>query len=290
MGEQKKTQWHPGFTAAIRIELKDNSDDLEFKEEHNLSKKPLQIDLLIIKNDKKAIIQNKIGKLFKRYNILEYKSPDDEMGVDALYKVIAYACLYKSSGGKENEYKAKDITITLIRQRYPKTLINYLKEEGYEIEKKYDGVYYVIGKTMFDMQIIVSKELDSSENIWLHSLQSDISQDVYQQLLLSVNELGSKEKEEYGDAVLEVVSKANISSIRKWKEESEMCATLEEVMAPELEAKKNEGKAEGRAEGRAEGQAEGKILMCYELGHSLESIAERFSLSVEAVEKIIAQQ
>ena len=61
-----------------------------------------------------------------------------------------------------------------------------------------------------------------------------------------------------------------------------MCATLEEVMAPELEAKKNEGKAEGRAEG--------KILMCYELGHSLESIAERFSLSVEAVEKIIAQQ
>lgn len=278
MGEQKKIQWHPGFAAAIRIELKDNSNDLEFKEEYNLSKKPLQIDLLIIKNDKRITIQNKIGKLFKRYNILEYKSPDDEMSVDALYKIMAYACLYKTSGGRENEYKANDITITLIRQRYPKTLIHYLEEEGYEIKKKYDGVYYVIGKTMFDMQIIVSKELDSSKNIWLHSLQNDISQNEYQQLLLSVNGLSSKDKEEYGDAVLEVVSRANISNIRKWKEESEMCATLEEVMAPELEAKKKEGRVEG------------KILMCYELGHPLKSIAERFSLSIETVEKIITQQ
>ena len=48
---------------------------------------------------------------------------------------------------------------------------------------------------MFDMQIIVSKELESSQNIWLHSLQNNISQEVYQQLLLSVSELDFKEKE-----------------------------------------------------------------------------------------------
>lgn len=285
MGEQKKTQWHPGFTAAIRMELRDNRDDLEFKEEHNLSKKPLQIDLLIIKNDKNVAIQNKIGKIFKRYNILEYKSPDDEMGVDAFYKVLAYACLYKSSGERENEYKANDITITFIRQRYPKTLIEYLENEGYVVERKHPGIYYITGKTIFDMQIIVSKELEGSENIWLHSLQSDISRETFQQLLLSVNDLEEKEREIYGDAVLEVVSNANISNIERWKGEVEMCATLEKIMAPELDARE----LRGELRGELKGELKGKVLAYAEMGISLEEIAKKVPLSVKEIEAIIAR-
>lgn len=46
--ENKKIQWHPGFYAATEIELRQNRKDLEFHREYNLSKKPLQIDLLII--------------------------------------------------------------------------------------------------------------------------------------------------------------------------------------------------------------------------------------------------
>lgn len=46
---RKKNQWHPGFAAAIRMELKDNKDDLIFEEEYLLSKKPLQMDMLIVK-------------------------------------------------------------------------------------------------------------------------------------------------------------------------------------------------------------------------------------------------
>lgn len=54
--EQKKNQWHPGFAAAIRMELKENREGLTFEEEHPLSKKPLQIDMLIIKNEKNVKI------------------------------------------------------------------------------------------------------------------------------------------------------------------------------------------------------------------------------------------
>ena len=43
-----KIQWHPAFCAAAELELRFNKDDLEFKREYNLSKKPLQMDLLII--------------------------------------------------------------------------------------------------------------------------------------------------------------------------------------------------------------------------------------------------
>lgn len=269
--EKQKNQWHPGFTAAIRMELKENQQDLEFLEEHNLSKKPLQIDLLIVKNLLNVPIKNKIGKMFKRYNIVEYKSPDDELGVDVYYKTIAYACLYKASGQKENEYKASDITITLIRQRYPKKLMEYLIEEGYQIREVYSGIYYLEGRGLFDTQIIVSKQLESEEHIWLHSLQKNISRDAYQRLLYSVGALQGKEKEEYGDAVLRVVSTANKDNLEKWKEDEEMCEALREIMAPELEAERREG----------------KILAYAEMGLSLEEISGKVALSVDEVKEIL---
>ena len=150
----------------------------------------------------------------------------------------------------------------------------HLIKERYSINKIYSGVYYIQGNTMFDMQLIVSKELESSQNIWLHSLQNNISQEVYQQLLLSVSGLDFKEKEIYGDAVLEVVSKANISNIKKWKEESEMCATLEKIMAPELDAR----------------EIKGKISAYAEMGLSVEEIASKVSLSIEAIEEILAKK
>lgn len=47
-----KIQWHPAFCAAAELELRSNKGDLEFKREYNLSKKTLQMDLLIIEKRK----------------------------------------------------------------------------------------------------------------------------------------------------------------------------------------------------------------------------------------------
>ncbi len=278
---QKKNQWHPAFAAAMRMELKDNGNDLIFEEEHLLSKKPLQMDMLIIKNDKNVEMKNRIGKIFRRYNIIEYKSPQDTMGIDAFYKVIGYASLYKVSNEKENGYKAEDITITLVRQRYPSKLVKYLQENGCTVEKIYPGIYYVSGNILFTVQIIVSKDLGQKENIWLHSLQSGISKETYNDLLESIEGLDEKQRELYGDAVLQVVTVANESRIDRWKEETKMtCEALERIMAPEIEA--------GKQKARSEGLAEGRILAYADMGLSVEEIADKVSLSMEEVERVIA--
>ncbi len=283
--EQKKSQWHPAFAAAMRMELKDNRADIEIEEEHPLSKKPLQIDVLIVKNDRNVVIKNKIGKIFARYNILEYKSPQDTMGIDTFYKVLAYASLYKVSSEKEDGYKAEDITITLVRQRYPAKLIRYLRENDCVVNLVYPGIYYVSGKIMFKTQIIVSKNLDNNDNIWLHSLQNDISKETYHDLLDSIKQLKEKEREIYAEAVLQVVTTANKPRIEKWKEESKMCEALAEIMAPELEANKQKARSEGLAEGRIEG----KVLAFSEVGFSVREIADKVCLSEEEVEIILAE-
>lgn len=45
----EKIQWHPAFATAIKLELNDYLDVLEIEEEHQLTAKPLEVDILIIK-------------------------------------------------------------------------------------------------------------------------------------------------------------------------------------------------------------------------------------------------
>lgn len=93
-----KIQWHPGFVAAMDLELREYRDGLVFEKEYNLNTKPLEIDLLVIKKNTDVQIDNETGRIFRGHNILEYKSPRDELDIDTFYKAAAYASLYKSYG------------------------------------------------------------------------------------------------------------------------------------------------------------------------------------------------
>ena len=49
-------QWHPGFVAAMDLELEENREDLLYEKEYNLNTKPLEIDLLVIKKRKNVFV------------------------------------------------------------------------------------------------------------------------------------------------------------------------------------------------------------------------------------------
>lgn len=73
MNPMEKTEWHPAFCAAMRLELKDNPT-LELHDEYNLNVDPLRVDLLIIHKPSDVKIDNQIGEFFEENNIPEYKS------------------------------------------------------------------------------------------------------------------------------------------------------------------------------------------------------------------------
>ena len=154
MGENNKTSentnqgridWHSGFYSGIELELKDYKDALCFETEHELSRNPLRIDMLVIRKDKDIKIDNPIGAHFKTHNIIEYKSPDDAMSIDDYYKVIGYVGIYKWLGKTVNEIPAEEITITMVRHRYPKKMIKDLKSSGASIIDVLPGIYRVEG-------------------------------------------------------------------------------------------------------------------------------------------------
>lgn len=125
MSDQKVAaiQWHPGFCSAAELELISNKDILEFQREYHLSKEPIRMDLLIIKKLADVRTENEIGHIFKKYNVVEYKSPEDSLSIDDYYKTIGYACLYKGLGTTVNQIPAEELTISIFREGYPRELL-----------------------------------------------------------------------------------------------------------------------------------------------------------------------
>lgn len=72
--EKRNLQWHPAFGAALRITLKEEMEFLEMQEEYLLSKKPPQIDILIVKKLRDFPVKKAIGRIFRQHNIIEYKA------------------------------------------------------------------------------------------------------------------------------------------------------------------------------------------------------------------------
>lgn len=134
--DRRILQWHPAFYAGFQIELQREADNLLFENEHQLGTKPKEIDVLIIKKETGKPIDKNVGRIFRKYNIVEYKSPADYFFVDDFYRVYGYACFYKADSALENQISVHDITITLVCHKYPKSLARHLeKERQYRMEQ-----------------------------------------------------------------------------------------------------------------------------------------------------------
>ena len=128
MTDEKNTQWHPAFTGAIHMEFLENKNDLEYQSEVILNTMPLRVDMILIKKRPNILIKNELGKIFKQYNLLEYKSPKDSLNYNSFLKGIAYAYLYKSYEKHIDDISLSDVTLTFIRENPPLKLFKKFKE------------------------------------------------------------------------------------------------------------------------------------------------------------------
>ena len=240
----ERNYWHPALCGATEWELKENRESLSFESEHQLSKEPIRMDMLVIKKDPLVTIDNEIGKIFKKYNVLEFKSNRDKLTIDEYYKAIAYAALYKGLGKRVNERPAEEITMTLIREAYPRELFKILKGYGVDADKKYEGIYYLRGSTLFDTQIIVTKELDGDKHAGLKILSKNAKESDVRKFLEEARLATEPGDLQNIDAVLQVSVSANKKLYEEVRKDEVMCQALKELMKDEI--------AEERAEERAD--------------------------------------
>lgn len=286
-----KLPWHSAFYAGIQIELEEDADKLTFESEHHLGTDPMRIDVLIIKKHTEEQIKKNIGCIFREHNIIEYKSPEQYLSIDAFYKVLGYACFYKSDVQYVDTIPVEEITITYVSKSYPRKLSNHLKTvRGYQLVPKWNGIWYIEGGT-FPMQLIVTSRLSKEDNFWLRNLTNDLKRKEDANELFEQYE---KNKESnLHKSVMDLVMRANETVFKEAR--GDMCDALYELMKDKIDEEvesKVEKLAKELVEAKAEELAEAKFEMRFKeqikkklaKGKSVEQIADELEESVERVQ------
>lgn len=285
--KKTKLQWHPAFGAAMRITLQDEMKYLEMHEEYLLNKKPLQMDVLIIKNLKDIPIRKAIGKIFRKHNIIEYKSPGDNLSINDFYKVYGYACIYQSDTNKVKEIDPEELTLTFVCSHYPESMLRHLKRSrGISAEYQGAGIYYLKGDPI-PIQLLIAPKLSDKENYWLQSMRTDLKAGEEIRQLMSEYEKHRKSKD-YA-AVMDLITRANWEQMEV---EKKMCDALRELFAEELKEADSRGRSEGMRQGRQQGLTQGirltkRVLQLSSQGDAPEIIAEKCNISLEQVREIL---
>ncbi len=273
--EKKKIQWHSGFSAALRITLGDEMELLEMREEYLLGRKPLQMDVLIIKNQRNIEIKKEIGRIFRKHNIIEYKSPEDSLSINDFYKVYGYACIYQANTDTVKEIDPEELTITFVCSHYPREMMKHLfNVRGIRAEQKGEGIYWLTGDAIA-MQLLITPKLSGAENYWLQKLRTDLKAGEEIRDVMRNYEKHRKIKDY--EAVMDLITRANWNQM---KEEKKMCEALKELFAEELREADKKGRTEGMELAK-------KIFQLSAKGTPVEKIAEECGLPVEKVREML---
>lgn len=276
--DKEVLQWHPAFYASLQIEFAEEADKLIFENEHQLGTKPKEIDVLIIKKNFSDRIQKNLGRIFRKHNIVEYKSPKDYLSVDDFYKVYGYACFYKADTPKENQIPIEDITITFVCHKYPRKMMQHLREvRKLDIVKRESGIYY-IHNDIFPIQLIVTSKLTDEDNLWLKNLTDDLRERQIAERL--VDEYEQHKRDTNYESAMDAIIRANRGM---FMEVSGMCNALREILEEIAEER-----AVKMAEERAVKMAENKICSLVKKGLlKLEDAAEELGITPEEMEEKI---
>lgn len=268
--------WHPAFYAELQIELEQEMENLIFENEHQLGTMPKEIDILIKKKDKSIPIQKNIGRIFRKHNIIEYKNPEDSLGINDFYKVLAYTYFYKADTKEDEKIRIKDITVTFVVRRYPRVLTKHLMRNHYLIKEQEPGIYYILGER-FPIQLIVTSRLTDEENFWLKNLTNDIrKKEIIDQM---IEEYVKHKDDIYYRSVMDIIVRANE---KMFEEGREMCDAMMEILKDRIEEVKHESRNEGMRLAKM-------VMRMNEEGISYENIADQCQITLEEVIEILQE-
>jgi len=249
---EDKIQWHPVFATAFKLELQDYYPQvLDIQEEYQLTSKPLEVDILVIKKLKDVSILKNIAKIFRGHNIVEYKSPDDYLSIDDYYKVKAYTYLYKTLGEHVDEIKVDNLTVTMVSSGFPDKMVAHIcSAQKVEVKKQEDGIYSIEGEDI-QSQIIVVDELPKRENRYIRLLTKRLN--IRDEISLFLKEYARNPKDSRYELLMNAVSESNIIQVMEVYRMARVL-TLEEEKAIEEVIQKFNFNKKWHDEGKIEGE------------------------------------
>ena len=239
----------------------------------------MQIDVLV-KNEKHVKLRKNIGRIFRQYNIIEYKSPEDDLDIDDFYKTYAYACLYKSDTETVDLIPADELTITFVCYHYPRNMLRKLEQDRkFSVEQQDSGIYYLIGDAI-PIQLVIVPKLSKEHNYWLNNLRNDLK--AGSEIKNFIESYSKNKNSKLYQALADAVMRANWE---KLKEGSNMCEALKELFADDFKESELKGRNAGRTEGAASKIIE-EVIKKHQKGYTAEATADMLEEPVSRIRQI----
>ena len=232
--------WHSAMYSAISLILKPYRSNLTIVREHLLNLMPRRIDCLVIKKDGDISINLDAFRLFRKHNVVEFKSFRDNLDERVLWQTISYAASYRAL---EPNVRTEELTIKIFRSTFPRKLMSELESLGWEVEQPYHNIFYLSGKIDIPVQIVITKDLGEEYNA-LQILTGNAREEDVRKFTEYRSTLTDPVDKMFADAVLWACSEANLELFRKMKEEERMYGALREIMKEELLQERQEGRKE----------------------------------------------
>ena len=239
-----RTEYHYGFYGAVHAEYEPTHVNMEYLQEHELGEEPVRMDMLILKKDA-APLTDPVGSFFKIHNVLEYKSPNDQLSINDFYKTQGYALLYKGLSKTADEVPVEELTVSIFRHSYPREMFRRLKESGFVIREEHPGIYYILGAISVPVQIVVISRLEKGRYEAFKALAEKASKEDIIKLLKLTEDYPDPKMIDYVRAVLNVSIALNEAVLEEIREAGTMKEAVERVFRKELEEKRQEGRQEG---------------------------------------------
>jgi hypothetical protein len=118
-----------------------------------------------------TVIDKNFAQAFRSVNIVEYKSPEDNVSAWDFYKVLGYAAQYAC----QNKIDMRDMTVTIVETRHPRELLKFFREDkDCAVTEDFPGIYRIAGYRI-GIQIIETKKLALEDNLWLRGLNRGLN-------------------------------------------------------------------------------------------------------------------
>lgn len=248
--EATQIDWHSGFAGGLALSFRKYRADIEIEREHSLSNEPLRIDFMVIKKDPARVISNSVGRMFRKYNIIEYKNPTDALNIDVVWKCIGYAGIYKGYGETIDAIPDNELTISIFRNSKPVKLLSDLTKNGRTVKNTWPGIYEIEGLSCLPLQIVIPPELKEDDFLALQIMMPNADADAVRAFLKEATAYTEKSDRQDADAVLNVSNLSNTALFQKIKEEPTMYDSLKNLMSEEFEAAETRGETRGREQER----------------------------------------
>ena len=246
--QSRLIDWHSAMFAALKLILKPHRFNLVMEREHLLNLMPTRIDCLIVKINDLIPIAMGVFRLFRKHNVIELKSYQDELNEDVLWYTVGQAAMYKSLEEHTDEIRIDEIAITIFRASFPRELFKTLERRGWAIEEKYHNVFYLTGIISIPIQIVVARDLGDGylplEILTGRAKETDVRK--FAEYRETLTEKGDRDD---ANAVMYACAEANRELFQKIWEDQTMQGVLREIMKDEFLAVAQENRANGKAEG-----------------------------------------